>query len=187
MSSDEHATPLLPTPLTTRHEALGAKLVPFAGYSMPIQYSGLVKEHQAVRQTAGLFDVCHMGEIRLRGSGASAFVQHLVTNDLNRIRAGQAMYTPACRAGGGMVDDLIVYKNDSDDLLIVCNASNREKFWTHLLEQKAGFHDVSLVDESDATGLIALQGPRAFSILSRAEPRCVQLREQLRPCLFIHI
>src|SRR6187551_3550913 len=121
------SAPLLTTPLTPSHVSLGAKMVPFAGYQMPLQYSGLVAEHKAVREAAGLFDVCHMGEIRVRGAKALTFVNYLVTNDLHRVAVGQAMYTCACYENGTVVDDLIVYRFADDHLLIVCNASNRAK------------------------------------------------------------
>ncbi len=174
----------LTTPLTARHIELGARMVPFAGYSMPIQYSGLVAEHQAVRTAAGIFDVCHMGEIRVGGSHAARFVNQLVTNDLDRVAVGQAMYTCACRESGGIVDDLIIYKHADDNILIVCNASNREKFWTHLQQQAEGVANVTLKDESDATALIALQGPHALAVLSHAESGLDRIKDELRPFRF---
>lgn len=167
------------TPLFHKHVELGAKMVPFTGYSMPIQYQGIVVEHKAVRTACGIFDVCHMGEIRVSGKGAHSFVNGLVTNDLDRIEVGKAMYTCACRAQGGIVDDLIIYKHAPDDILIVCNASNREKFWAHLLEQSQGRSDVTLSDESDETGLIAVQGPSAFRVLADAENALKGLSEEL--------
>lgn len=176
MSSSEE---MKKTPLFDNHLKLGAKMVPFTGYSMPIQYQGIVSEHTAVRNACGLFDVCHMGEIRITGSGAHSFVDSLVTNDLSRIEIGQAMYTCACRENGGIVDDLIVYKHASDDILIVCNASNREKFWQHLKEQSQGKEGITLVDESDDTGLIALQGPSAFRVLSDADESLKRLADEL--------
>jgi aminomethyltransferase len=174
----------LATPLKSRHETLGAKMVPFAGYTMPIQYKGISHEHQAVRTACGLFDVCHMGEIRVTGSSAQDFVNRLVTNDLNKVALGQAMYTCACRESGGIVDDLICYKHANDDILIVCNASNREKFWQHLVDQANGDGRLSLRDESDATGLIALQGPKALAALAAAHPSLAELGLKLRPFRF---
>lgn len=174
----------LNTPLTARHIELGARMVPFAGYSMPIQYSGLVAEHQAVRCAAGIFDVCHMGEIRVGGPHAASFVNRLVTNDLDRVAIGQAMYTCACRESGGIVDDLIIYKHADDNILIVCNASNRQKFWEHLNEQVKGVTGVTLEDESDATALIALQGPQALSILAHADSGLDRIKDDLRPFRF---
>lgn len=179
-----HDSGSLKTPLFDRHVHWGAKMVPFAGYSMPIQYTGILAEHKAVRSSAGLFDVCHMGEIRIRGASAASFVNHLVTNDLERIAIGQAMYTCACREGGGIVDDLIVYKHGEDDILIVCNASNRQKFWEHLNEC-AKSAEVTLSDESDHTGLLALQGPRALAILGLAEASLSNLSQQLPTFHFV--
>ncbi len=176
MSSPEE---LKKTPLFENHQLLGAKMVPFSGYSMPIQYAGIVAEHNAVRSACGLFDVCHMGEIRITGPEAARFVNGLVTNELSRIAVGQAMYTCACRESGGIVDDLIVYKHADDDILIVCNASNRDKFYRHLTEQAADKSGFELVDESDATALIALQGPKALTVLAEAEATLFDLSDTL--------
>src|SRR5690606_29914747 len=127
MTSSPKQTPIYPS-----HKKLGGKLVPFAGYELPIQYSGIVKEHEAVRKAAGLFDVSHMGEIRVIGHGATKFVNHLVTGDLDAISVGQALYGCACNETGGILDDLICYKHAHDDVLIVCNAANRDKIWSHI-------------------------------------------------------
>jgi aminomethyltransferase len=135
---------------------------------MPIQYEGIVAEHKAVREAAGLFDVSHMGELRLRGPRAVAFVDGLVTNALERAAVGQALYTCCCNAEGTILDDLILYKHAADDVLIVCNASNRDKIVSHFRAHAEGAPGVTLTDESDATGLIALQGPKALDILDRA-------------------
>ncbi len=172
------------TPLFEQHVSLGAKMVPFSGYSMPIQYQGIVAEHKAVREACGLFDVCHMGEIHITGPNAHAFVDGLVTNDLSRVALGQAMYTCACRESGGIVDDLIVYKHAQDDILIVCNASNRAKFWAHLQEQAQGKDGLTLVDESDETGLIALQGPKALLTLEESDDNLKGLSETLKTFRF---
>ncbi|MBX3182169.1 MAG: glycine cleavage system aminomethyltransferase GcvT [Polyangiaceae bacterium] len=158
-------TSLRATPLTLRHRALGARLVPFAGYEMPIQYSGIVAEHQAVRERAGLFDVSHMGELRVTGGAALSEVNHLITNDLTRAADGQALYTCCLREDGGILDDLIVYRTAEDDVLIVCNASNYEKILAHVSQH---VKRATLSDETEATALIALQGPRALQILSDA-------------------
>src|SRR5690606_11388840 len=181
MSSEEI---LKDTPLSARHRSLGAKMVPFAGYSMPIHYSGIVAEHEAVRKKAGIFDVCHMGEVRILGSGAAHFINGIVTNDLSKIALGQAMYTCACKEDGGIIDDLIVYKHADDNILIVCNASNRQKFTEHLARLAAERSDVVIQDESDGTALIALQGPVALSVLAHAEPRLETLSTRLRPFHF---
>ncbi len=156
------------TALVSRHRAAGARLVPFAGWLMPIQYEGIVAEHRAVREAAGLFDVSHMGELRLRGAGAVAFANGLVTNDLERVEVGQAMYTCCCNEAGTILDDLILYKHAPDDVLVVCNASNRDKISAHFAKAAASAKDVTFTDESDATSLIALQGPKALAILDRA-------------------
>lgn len=175
---------MLHTPLYSRHLALQGKMVPFAGYSLPIQYSGIVKEHQAVRQQAGLFDVSHMGEIRVRGAGALAALNALITNDLAPAAIGQATYTCACNEQGGILDDLILYKFADDDFLIVCNASNRAKMVAHFSEQLARFPEVSWEDESDQTALLALQGPATFSILKQLDSSLPQLSTELAPFHF---
>jgi aminomethyltransferase len=139
-------------------------MVPFTGWDMPIQYSGIVDEHQAVRTAAGLFDVSHMGELGLRGEFSGHVVDYLVTNDVKKLADGQAMYTCACNDQGTILDDLIVYRRAPDDWLVVCNASNREKMSSHFARAAAGHCEFA--DRSDATGLIALQGPRAFDVLA---------------------
>jgi aminomethyltransferase len=174
------AAPLLSTPLRAEHLLLGAKLVPFAGYEMPIQYSGIVREHTAVRTAAGLFDVSHMGELRVTGPSAVSFVNALVTNDLERVAVGQALYTCCCREDGGILDDLILYKFAADDVLIVCNASNHAKIVGHVMARAEGQGGVSVRDETSETALLALQGPRALDILAAAEPSLASLGQDLR-------
>jgi aminomethyltransferase len=158
-------TPLRRTSLYANHVALGGRLVPFAGWEMPVQYTGIVDEHQAVRTAAGIFDVSHMGELRLRGEYAAHVVDYLVTNDAKRLTDGQAMYTCACNERGTILDDLIVYRRTQDDWLVVCNASNREKMSAHFA--RAAKDHCAFEDQSDATALIALQGPRAFDVLAK--------------------
>ncbi len=153
------------TSLYDDHVALGARIVPFAGWEMPVQYTGIVDEHQAVRTAAGLFDVSHMGELRLRGEYAAHVVDYLVTNDAKKLVDGQAMYTCACNEHGTILDDLIVYRLTADNWLIVCNASNRDKMSAHFA--RAAKDHCEFDDESDRTALIALQGPRAFEVLSK--------------------
>jgi aminomethyltransferase len=157
---------MLKTPLYDEHRALGARLVPFAGFEMPIQYRGIVEEHRAVRERAGLFDVSHMGELELEGPGAVLVVNGLVTNDLERVSDGQAMYTCCCNEGGTILDDLIVYRRAPDRVLVVCNASNREKMAGVFGAGAAG--RCSFRDASDETALLALQGPRALEVLAAA-------------------
>jgi aminomethyltransferase len=145
---------------------LGARLVPFAGYEMPVQYKGVTEEHKAVRNAAGLFDVSHMGEIVLRGQHACEVVNYLITNDASRLADGQALYTCACNEHGTILDDLIVYRVDVERYLIVCNASNRTKIAAHFKAAAAGRCDFE--DVSDATALVALQGPKALMIAGLA-------------------
>jgi aminomethyltransferase len=155
------------TPLYEDHRALGARLVPFAGWSMPIQFAGISAEHRAVREAAGLFDVSHMGEILVTGSDAVAAVNRLVTNDVSRAEDGQALYTCCCNEQGGILDDLIVYRHAADRVLVVCNASNRAKIVPHFTRH-AGGPNSDVRDISDETALLALQGPCALSVLARA-------------------
>ncbi len=154
------------TPLHSEHQRLGARLVPFAGYAMPIQYAGIAAEHHAVRQRAGLFDVSHMGELELTGPGALELVNQLVTNDLSRVADGRAMYTCCCNERGTILDDLIVYRFGPERVLVVCNAGNRAKISAHFREAAAG--RCGFADKSDQTALLALQGPRALAILDAA-------------------
>jgi aminomethyltransferase len=154
------------TPLYEQHVALGAKLVPFAGWEMPVQYSGVTEEHKAVREAAGLFDVSHMGELVLTGEYAGQVVDYLITNDASRLTDGQALYTCACNEQGTVLDDLIVYRIAQDKWLIVCNASNREKMAAHF--KKAAENHCEFEDASDRTAMIALQGPKALEIAALA-------------------
>jgi aminomethyltransferase len=157
---------LLHTPLFDEHVALSGKIVPFAGYAMPVQYpTGITGEHLAVRKAAGLFDVSHMGEFEVRGPGALDLVQAVTINDASRIDVGQAQYSAMVKADGGILDDLIVYRF-ADRWMLVVNASNRAKDWDWIADRSADFK-VDIVDRSDEIGLIALQGPKARQILSR--------------------
>lgn len=157
------------TSLYSDHVALGARLVAFAGWEMPIQYTGIVDEHQAVRSAAGLFDVSHMGELRLRGQYSLHVVDYLVTGDVKKLVDGQAMYTCACNADGMILDDLIVYRHGQEDWLVVCNGANRSKMSAHFAFAAENHCDFE--DQSDATALIALQGPRAFDVLTAVGDR----------------
>lgn len=154
------------TPLASAHRQLGARMVDFAGWNMPVQYKSIVTEHMAVRTKVGVFDVSHMGEFYITGSGAHDFVQHMVANDINRLhKPNMALYTQFVMPSGGTVDDLIVYRRDHDFLLVV-NASNIEKDW-RWLKQYSGQFDVKMHDASDEVGLLALQGPSAKTVFSR--------------------
>jgi len=153
------------TPLHGEHVGLGGKMVPFAGYEMPVQYStGITAEHRAVREAAGLFDVSHMGEFVVRGPDALGLIQRLVINDAAIMEVEQAQYSAMCRAGGGIIDDLLVYRF-ADHWMLVVNASNRDKDWEWIAGHAEGL-DVQLDDRSDQTVLIALQGPRSRRILA---------------------
>ena len=154
---------LLHTPLHDRHVELGARMVPFAGWEMPVQYEGVIPEHRAVRTDAGVFDVSHMGELEVEGPRAGELLQGALSNDLGRISPGQAQYTLLTNAGGGIIDDLIVYRVDECVFLLVVNASNRENAYTWLKEREIPGSDVR--DVSDAWALLAVQGPRAIERL----------------------
>jgi aminomethyltransferase len=144
------------TPLYERHAALGARLVPFAGWEMPVQYSGIGDEHRAVRTRAGVFDVSHMGELRIAGDGAHEYLQARLSNDLDRIDAGQAQYTLLTNDSGGIVDDLIVYRRGDDDYLLVVNAGNVGPDHDALAETE---------DVSADWAYLAVQGPEALERL----------------------
>src|SRR3954454_22242413 len=154
---------LLRTPLYDRHLALGARLVPFAGWEMPVQYEGVIQEHRAVREDAGAFDVSHMGELEVEGPKARELLQGLLSNDLERIEPGGAQYTLLTNERGGIVDDLIAYELDPFRFLLIVNASNRDADYGWLKEREVRGSDVR--DVSDEYGLIAVQGPRALESL----------------------
>ncbi|MEJ2185097.1 MAG: glycine cleavage system aminomethyltransferase GcvT [Gemmatimonadota bacterium] len=153
------------TPLYEEHVRLGGKMVPFAGYEMPVQYEGILAEHEAVRERVGLFDVSHMGEVEVRGPQALAFVQHVTTNDASTLVPGQAQYSVICRDNGTAIDDCIVYRFD-DHYMIVINASNRDRDVAWML-QHAGDFDANVEDVSDSIALVAVQGPKAQQVVSR--------------------
>jgi aminomethyltransferase len=158
--------PLKRTPLYDVHAALGAKLVPFAGFEMPVQYpTGITAEHKAVREKAGLFDVSHMGEFIIRGPQAVEFVNHVTTNDVSALKPGQAQYSTILREDGTIVDDCLVYRAD-DRVLMVVNGSNIDKDFSHISRFVKDF-DVTLDDISDKVALLALQGPDAARILQQ--------------------
>ncbi len=151
------------TPLYDRHVALGARMVPFAGWEMPVQYEGVIQEHRAVRTDAGVFDVSHMGEIEVEGPRAHVLLQSLLSNDLDRIETGQAQYTLLTNEQGGIVDDLIAYRLGEFRYLLVVNASNREADFRWLKEREISGSDVR--DLSGECGLLAVQGPNAIAKL----------------------
>ncbi|MFC1535976.1 glycine cleavage system aminomethyltransferase GcvT [Candidatus Neomarinimicrobiota bacterium] len=152
------------TSLFSKHEALGARIVPFAGFEMPLQYEGVIKEHLAVRTTAGVFDVSHMGEFIVKGKNAKNFLNFVTINDVSKIEIGQAQYSAMCYEDGGIIDDLLIYRYN-DYYMLVVNASNIDKDFNwlnqHLLD------DVTIENRSDEIGLIALQGPKSREILTK--------------------
>lgn len=150
------------TPLYSRHIELGGKMVPFAGWEMPVQYSGLMQEHNNVRQKAGIFDVCHMGEIALRGPQAEAALQYMTCNDLSKLSAGHAQYNAIINPSGGVVDDIIVYKKGEHDFFICVNASNTAKDFEWFTSHNK--FDAAFENLSAQYGQIALQGPSAIAI-----------------------
>jgi aminomethyltransferase len=153
------------TPLYDRHVALGARMVPFAGWEMPVQYASILDEHRTVRSAIGLFDLSHMGELAVSGAEALAFVRYAVASDPGSLEPGQAQYSMLCAADGGVIDDLICYRTD-EGYLLVCNAANRDTVVAHLGDLlRHGDFDAVVDDRSDQTALIAPQGPRAAELL----------------------
>jgi aminomethyltransferase len=166
-------TALKRTPFYDFHRAAGAKLVDFAGFEMPVRYTGDVREHQAVRTACGLFDISHMGEFEVRGAGATEWLDRMVTNHVAALAVGQALYSPLCRPDGGIVDDLLVYRHEDHHLLVV-NAANIAKDFAWLDAHRPD--GVSLVDRSDATALLAVQGPKAADVLrGHVDERALEL------------
>ena len=163
----EAAAQLRRTPLHASHLALGARMVPYAGYEMPVQYTSIIEEHRTVRSAVGLFDLSHMGELHLSGPEALAFARYAVVSDPALLEPGQAQYSMVCAPDGGIIDDLIVYRVE-DGYLIVCNAANNDAVLSHLESLRAhGDFDVTVTDRSEETALVAPQGPRAAELLGR--------------------
>ena len=159
------------SPLHDFHKEQGARLVPFAGWEMPVQYSGILEEHRATRESAGLFDVSHMGEMRVVGKQAKDFLNHVITNDLSGIGDGQAIYSPACYDHGGVVDDLILYRHASDHFFVCCNASNTKKVdeWFH---KQAVRFECQVENVSSEYAQLAVQGPKAVALMETFVPNC---------------
>ncbi len=152
------------TPLNDRHIALNARMAPFAGFNMPVQYAGIQAEHDAVRNAVGLFDVSHMGEFVVAGADALQYLQKVTINDVSTLAAGQVQYSAMCRPAGGIVDDLLVYCREQDYLLVV-NASNIDKDFKWLESHLAGA--VKLTNKSDEYGLVAVQGPKSRQLVGQ--------------------
>ena len=164
--SEATTTELKHTALTRTHEALGAKMVPFAGYLMPVQYTGVTDEHLAVRNGVGVFDVSHMGEFLVRGPGALDLIQKVTSNDASKLTEGKVQYSCLPNATGGIVDDLLVYRmrhKDDAHYVLVVNASNIDKDWAWI--NKLNTFDAHLENISDHMGLLAVQGPKATATL----------------------
>ncbi len=159
-------TPLKTTPLFEIHKKLNGKIVPFAGWNMPIQYAGVIEEHRTVREGVGVFDVSHMGELDIRGREAKPFLQKLLTNDMDKLDNGGILYSLMCYENGGVVDDLLVHRFEQDHYFLCVNASNTDKDfeWARGL---AGEFDVQVDNISDRTAQLAIQGPRAESLLQK--------------------
>jgi aminomethyltransferase len=167
-SSDKPEQFSMQTPLHDRHLALGARIVPFAGWEMPVQYSGILNEHKAVRSAAGLFDLGHMGQVDVKGPDALNYLQFVTTNDVSTLEPGQAHYSLLPNDRGGVVDDIIIYRRpDGDGYMVVINAANHDKDVAWMLRKRASRidFDVSVEDISDRTGMTAIQGPKAVKIV----------------------
>ena len=154
------------TPLYDEHVKLGGKVVDYAGWYLPVQYEGLIPEHEAVRNAAGLFDVSHMGGIVVKGKDALAYLQYLLTNDIASIDDNQVIYTMMCYPDGGVVDDFLVYKYDDEEYLLVVNAANTDKDFKWMIDHKKDFN-IIIENKSDQIAIIAIQGPESEGILQK--------------------
>lgn len=161
------------TTLTEVHEKLGAKLIEFAGYMMPVQYSSIIAEHKTVRTSVGVFDVSHMGEIFIKGDKALDFVQHITVNDASKLTIGRVQYSAMCYPEGGIVDDLLVYKLADNEFMLVVNASNKEKDFKWMLDNNK--FGVDIQDRSDDYTLLAVQGPKSKDTLQKISSREIDL------------
>lgn len=163
------------TPLYERHLALGGRMIDFGGWELPVQYQGIIKEHEQVRNAAGLFDVSHMGEITVKGPNALGFIQRMVTNDMSGAQDMQAVYSPMCDENGGVVDDLLIYRIGEEDYLLIVNAANTDKDYEWLCRHAPG--RVELRNVSNEYAQLAIQGPNAERILQRL---CGEPLEEIR-------
>ena len=168
-------TTLRRTPLYERHRAAGGRLVPFAGWEMPVQYEGVRHEHVAVREAVGVFDVSHMGEVRCKGPQAVEFLQHMLSNDVRRISEGGAQYSVLCRDDGGVLDDLFTYRLADLEFLTVTNAANHGKDLTWL-QAHAGDYDVDVIDAQSSFAMLAVQGPGARTLVRGLADGALPLR-----------
>lgn len=178
----ERMTNLKRTPVFPEYEKYGAKTIDFGGWELPVQFSGIKNEHEATRTRASLFDVSHMGEIIVKGNKAAAFLQKMTTNDVSKLEPKKAQYTFLCNEKGGVVDDLIVYMLDENEYLLVVNAANTEKDYNWLVEHNDENSDeIEIINASDDYGLLAIQGPKAESILQKLTETDLS---QIRPFRF---
>ncbi|UKS24748.1 glycine cleavage system aminomethyltransferase GcvT [Paenibacillus sp. HWE-109] len=166
------------TPLFPIYAEHGARVIDFGGWELPVQFAGIQKEHDAVRQQAGLFDVSHMGEVNVSGEDALAFIQRITTNDASKLEAGQCQYSLMCYPSGGVVDDLLVYKVSDNDYMLVINASNIDKDLAWMQQNLSG--QVELANISDETAMLALQGPHAEHILAKVTDAPIQTLKTFR-------
>lgn len=142
-------------------------MIDFSGFQMPVQYTSIIKEHEMVRSSAGLFDASHMGEFLIRGSETVEFLQYLLTNNMSDVKVGKVVYSPMCNEKGGVIDDLLAYRLGEEEYLLVVNASNKEKDWKHVVKVAEKFDGVTVKDNTDQTSLLALQGPESEAILQQ--------------------
>jgi aminomethyltransferase len=154
------------TPFYALHQQLGAKIVEFGGYAMPVMYSSIIEEHKTVRSAVGMFDVSHMGEFEIRGSDALALVQRVTTNDASKLSPGKVQYSAMCYPDGGIVDDLLVYNLGGDRYMLVVNASNLQKDFDWIVQHK-GALQAEVIDQSEETSLLAVQGPSSLKTLQK--------------------
>ena len=167
------AAPLKRTPLFQEHVAAGARMVPFGGWEMPVQYTGIIEEHRTTRGAVGLFDVSHMGEFEVEGPGALAALQHLTTNDVAGLQVGQIQYSVLCYPSGTIVDDLTVYRVGDERYMVTVNAGNIDEDWAHVTKSTEHVKDARWRNASEGTGLIAVQGPKAEALVGRLADRDV--------------
>lgn len=176
-------TDLKRTPLYETHTRLGARMVPFAGFEMPVSYAGIIEEHHAVRRRVGLFDVSHMGEFFVSGPDTWTWLDSMVSNNCAKLEDGGVLYTVMCRENGTVVDDLLVSRIAADRAMVVVNAANIDKDYGHMRERLSG--DVELVDDSDNVALIAVQGPAARELIGRC-PSFASAREAIAAMPYYH-
>ncbi len=165
MSSPE--SPLLRSPLNDSHLVLGAKMIPFAGWEMPVQYTGIVQEHHAVRKAVGVFDISHMGQFLVRGADAASFLNRALTNDVAKLEVGQGQYSLLLNEAGGVMDDLILYRTRDDEFFLVVNASKIAEDWGQVTQLEHNEESVTLANLSDLSAGLAIQGPRSRAVFDR--------------------